>query len=99
MKAFALNTGGAAKAEVLRIKPGHGAPMHAHRGSEVTLVLQGAYQDGHRRYGRGDLSIAGPDVRHRPIAEAGEVCYALTVIEDGLVFEGALGALQKLLGR
>lgn len=99
MRALALDTGGRARAELLRIAPGHGAPMHTHRGAELTLVLHGAYHDGHRRYGPGDLSIAGPELRHRPVAETGEACYALAVVEGGLAFEGVLGLVQRLLGR
>ena len=85
-------------AELLRIEPGHGSPSHTHEGRETTLVLSGAFHDGHTRYGKGDVCDAGPDITHRPIAEAGEVCYALAVTQGGLKFKGPLGLAQRLMG-
>ncbi len=82
--------------ELLRIQPGHGAPAHTHSGGEYTLVLQGAFHDGHALYGVGDISYADPDLTHRPIAEPGPICYALAVTEGPLAFKGVLGALQRL---
>tara|TARA_R110002072_G_scaffold150291_4_gene298584 strand:+ start:1249 stop:1932 length:684 start_codon:yes stop_codon:yes gene_type:complete len=87
-----------AKAELLRIEPGHGSPSHTHEGREFTLVLTGAFHDGHARYEAGDLCETGPDLTHKPIAELGEVCYALAVTEGALKFKGPLGAVQRLFG-
>lgn len=86
------------KAELLRIEPGHGSPRHTHSGREFTLVLTGAFHDGHARYAAGDVCQTGPETTHRPIAEAGEVCYALAVTQGSLKFTGPLGAVQRLLG-
>lgn len=87
-----------AEAELLRIEPGHGAPRHSHAGREFTLVLTGAFHDGIRRYGAGDLAAVDGATTHRPIAEAGEVCYALAVTEGELAFTGLPGLVQKWLG-
>lgn len=84
------------RGEVLRIQPGHGAPTHTHEGCEYTLVLEGAFHDGHAHYGVGDISFAHPDLTHRPIAEPGPVCYAFAVTEAPLRFKGALGVMQRL---
>lgn len=84
------------RCELLRIQPGHGAPTHTHHGAEYTLVLQGAFHDGHARYGAGEISYATPELTHRPVAEPGPLCYALAVTEEGLRFKGALGAMQRL---
>ncbi|MEE2526569.1 ChrR family anti-sigma-E factor [Hyphobacterium sp. HN65] len=89
---------GNAKAELLRIEPGHGSPSHTHDGQEFTLVLTGAFADGIGRYGKGDLCAAGPETTHRPIAEPGEICIALAVTDGSLKFTGALGAVQRMLG-
>jgi putative transcriptional regulator len=88
---------GKTKAELMRIEPGRGVPTHGHHGAEFTLVLRGAFSDERGRYGPGDLCEGGPGVEHRPIAEAGEVCYALVVSEAPPAFKGALGVLQRLL--
>lgn len=89
---------GDATAELLRIEPGHGSPTHTHDGKEFTLVLAGAFADGIGRYEKGDLCAVGEETTHRPIAEQGEICFALAVTDGSLKFTGALGAVQRLLG-
>jgi len=89
---------GDAVAELLRIEPGHGSPTHTHRGREFTLVLTGAFADGIGRYEKGDLCSVGEETTHRPIAEPGEICFALAVTDGSLKFTGALGAVQRLFG-
>ncbi|MEM6850922.1 MAG: cupin domain-containing protein, partial [Pseudomonadota bacterium] len=83
------------KVDLLRIQPGFGAPRHTHEGAEITLVVRGAFSDETGRYGPGDVSIASQAVTHRPIAEEGETCYALSVTDAPLAFTGALGWLQR----
>ena len=83
---------------LLRIQPGHGAPRHTHRGAEVTLVVRGAFRDETGRYGPGDVSIASPELTHRPVAEPGETCYALAVTNAPLQFTGPLGWVQRAFG-
>lgn len=83
--------------ELLRIVPGSGSPRHDHEGDEVTLVLCGAYHDGHQRYGAGDIAIAHKGFVHQPIAEPGEVCFALAVNVGDLRFSGAVGLVQRAL--
>lgn len=89
---------GNAKAELIRLEPGHGVPHHGHNCREFTLVLCGAYHDGLARYGAGDLSIADPDTKHKPIAEPGQVCMALAITDGPLAFTGPLGWIQRTLG-
>ncbi len=87
---------GGVKAELLRIEPGKGVPSHGHNGREFTLVLQGAFEDGHNRYERGDLCECGPDFVHRPKALPGEICFALAVTEAPPAFKNVLGVIQRL---
>lgn len=89
---------GPAKAELIRLEPGQGVPRHTHDGREFTLVLCGAYHDGHARYGAGDMAVADPELTHRPVAEEGEVCIALAVTDGPLSFTGPLGWVQRALG-
>jgi putative transcriptional regulator len=83
--------------ELLRIMPGSGSPRHDHEGDEVTLVLCGAYHDGHQRYGAGEIALAHKGLVHQPIAEPGGVCFALAVNVGDLRFSGAMGLMQRAL--
>ncbi len=84
---------------LMRLEPGKGAPKHTHGGSELTLVLTGAFRDETGVYGPGDLSVATPKLTHRPIAEPGDVCIALAVTDAPLELTGVMGGVQRLLRR
>lgn len=98
VRVMALMREDGAKAELIRLEPGHGVPRHTHDCKEFTLVLCGAFHDGLSRYAKGDLSVADPDIEHKPVAEAGEVCIALAVTDGPLAFTGPLGWVQRALG-
>ena len=91
--------GSAVEVNVIRLEPGRGVPEHSHSGSEMTLVMSGAFRDSRGRFGPGDLSIATPELTHRPIAEPGDVCVALAVTDAPLELTGMMGAVQRLLRR
>lgn len=78
---------------MLRIAPGKGAPRHTHRGSELTLVLQGSFSDATGRFARGDIECADPSLDHQPIADPGEPCICLAVTSAPLRLTGPLGRL------
>jgi len=99
VKSMVLETGGALRTKLLRIEPGYGAPHHDHTGTEYTLVVCGAFEDGTGRFGPGDLSIKRPGQMHHPVALPGGVCLALTVEEGDIALTGALGMLQRLFTR
>lgn len=73
------------------IRPGRPIPAHTHEGSELSLVLDGAFNDIHGRYGRGDISVANESIDHRPIAEAERPCIGFAVTDAPLRFTGPLG--------
>jgi len=99
IRGLKLAVGGAGETELLRIEPGHGVAPHDHGGEEYTLVVTGAFHDGHERFGPGDVNIARPGFVHAPLAEKDEVCFALGVtIGEGVKFEGAFGVFQRLSG-
>jgi len=83
--------------KLYRLEPGKGVPTHTHQGSEVTLVLTGAFADGRDRFGPGDVSVASPDITHKPVAEKGDVCFALAITDAPLQLTGALGLVQRAL--
>lgn len=84
-----------ATARLLYIPAGAAVPDHGHRGTELTLVLQGAFRDAHDRFGRGDLEIATPDDVHTPVAEEGAPCICLAATDAPLRFKGWLPRLAQ----
>lgn len=99
IRGLKLAIAGEGETELLRIEPGHGVAPHDHDGEEYTLVVTGAFHDGHHRFGPGDVNIAQPGFVHAPIAEREGVCYALGVSLGGRArFEGAFGLFQRLTG-
>ncbi|CTQ33598.1 ChrR family anti-sigma-E factor [Jannaschia rubra] len=86
-------------ARLLSIPAGQAMPDHSHRGTELTLVLTGAFRDGDLRFARGDLQVADASTEHRPTAEPAEDCICLVVTDAPLRFAGLLPRLfQRFLG-
>jgi putative transcriptional regulator len=97
LRRLPLDMGGT-HCELMRIEPGHGAAEHDHDGDELTLILTGAYSDGHAHYEPGDVSVAGRGFTHEPKASPGEICYVLAVTYGPARFKGLIGVLQRLIG-
>jgi putative transcriptional regulator len=73
-------------------------PDHSHHGTELTLVLKGAFQDEDGYFARGDIEIADSDVQHIPVADIHEDCICLAVTDAPLRFTGLMPRiLQKFL--
>lgn len=85
----------AGSVQLMRLEPGRGVPRHGHAGHELTLVLEGAFNDEAGRYEAGDFILCGPSDTHRPVAEAGRVCLALAVTDAPLKLAGVLGLIQR----
>ena len=75
---------GGARVFLLKASPGTRMPHHTHSGSELTLVLRGAFSHVGGRYGPGDLDDADDSVEHQPIVESGEDCVCLVAMEGNL---------------
>jgi putative transcriptional regulator len=72
------------------LRPGRAIPDHTHEGSELFLVLDGAFNDKRGRFARGDISIADETVDHRPVAETDRPCIGFLVSDGGLHLTGPL---------
>jgi putative transcriptional regulator len=77
----------------VRARAGLALPAHTHDGTEVTLVLKGAYRDELGHHVAGDLVVADEDIEHRPVVEAGEDCLCLVVADGHARLTGPLGRL------
>jgi putative transcriptional regulator len=99
VKQAILPTGRDASARLLYIPAGVAVPDHGHKGTELTLVLQGAFADENDRFGPGDIEIADEEVEHTPVALAGEDCICLAVTDAPLRFRGVIPRLAQPLFR
>lgn len=82
---------------ILRAKPGSGIPQHTHEGTELTLVLAGALQDGNRIFEAGDLAVNTEEDDHRPRIIGDDICYCLVVMDGSLRFTGRFSRALNLL--
>ncbi len=89
---FVLNTGTRGyRTSLLSIAPGKAMPLHRHGGLEMTVVLQGAYDDVNGRFARGDMEIAGVNEEHQPIADSKTGCVCLAVLSAPVRLSGFIG--------
>lgn len=80
---------------MLWIAPGISVPEHSHGGSEMTLILSGAYRDDLGRFGPGDIADLDEHVEHQPRVEDEAPCICLVATETRARFSGLLGRLMQ----
>lgn len=68
------------------IRAGGRIPEHTHRGTEMTLVLEGGFSDANGSYHKGDFLIRRPGDVHAPTALQSEDCICLAVLDAPLRF-------------
>ncbi len=95
VKQAILPTATDATARLLYIPAGAAVPDHGHRGTELTLVLQGSFLDETARFGRGDIEVADQAVEHMPVADIGEDCICLAATDAPLRFRGVIPRLAQ----
>jgi putative transcriptional regulator len=88
------------EAYFLWVRAGRRMPSHTHDGSEVTLVLKGAFSDTHGRYARGDVAVADSEVDHVPMIDPSSDCICFVVTDAPLRLTGPIGRIfDKLFNR
>lgn len=90
-----LKTDKSASVRLLHIPAGVAVPDHGHRGTELTLVLQGAFTDETDRFGAGDIEVATEDLDHQPVAEMGEDCICLAATDAPLRFNSLIPRMAQ----
>ena len=58
----------------MRLAPSQSVPKHGHSTTEATVVLEGQLTDGHDVYSKGEMMLAVPGERHKPIATGNTAC-------------------------
>lgn len=84
---------------LLRIAPGSKLPLHSHGGSELTMILDGAYDDMLGHFAPGDVADLDGEIQHQPVTSPGVPCICVAATDAPLVFSGWFArTLQPLFG-
>lgn len=84
---------------LLRIAPGSKLPLHSHGGNELTVILDGAYDDMLGHFGPGDVADLDGQTQHQPVTSPGVPCICVAATDAPLKFSGWVArTLQPLFG-
>lgn len=76
------------RSSLLHIDKDGRIPQHQHKGYELTLLLDGSFEDEHGVYNKGDFIWLSGDVKHSPYTKEGCLCFA--VQDAPLHFSGGI---------
>lgn len=68
------------------IKAGGSIPEHTHRGTELTLVMEGSFSDEDGVYQQGDFLIRAAEHKHSPTAAQAADCICIGVLDAPIRF-------------
>jgi putative transcriptional regulator len=87
---------GAIHSHLLFIDKDGEVPAHTHKGYEITLLLEGSFEDDLGEYHPGDFIELDGKTNHQPRTKTGCLCY--TVADDALVFTEGFHKLFNPIG-
>ncbi|OOE49881.1 transcriptional regulator [Salinivibrio kushneri] len=87
---------GATRASFLHIDEGGSVPAHTHKGYELTLLLDGTFEDESGEYVPGDFILLDSRHHHTPFTQQGCLCY--TVANAPLYFTKGVSKLLNTVG-
>lgn len=82
---------------LIEIAPGYKSPPHTHNGTEITLVLDGAFSDETGEYTVGDLVVTDETFEHTPVANKLQGCTCLIVNTAPIRMTGIHSLLNPFL--
>jgi putative transcriptional regulator len=80
-----------------RIDAGGKAPVHDHKGTELTVVLKGSFSDEDGIYREGDFLMREPGDVHRPSATQDQACICLSVLSAPIKLTGIKQVLNPFM--
>lgn len=86
-----------ARSGLLHMQSGGSIPPHSHKGTEVTLILEGSFSDDMGHYQAGDFILLDNTHQHSPYSEDGCLCY--TVVDDALTFTEGFAKILNPIGQ
>ena len=78
------------KSEILKIAPGISVPEHTHVGEEITLLLDGAFEDETGCYTKGDMIVLDERAHHHPVSDSETGCVCVSVASAPIKMTGPL---------
>ena len=84
------------RSSLLDISPGGVVPLHTHKGFELTLLLDGSFEDDMGTYHAGDFIWLDKSHTHSPRTADGCLCYA--VLDDAMEFKEGFSKLFNPIG-
>jgi putative transcriptional regulator len=88
-----VDLGDIGKANFMYMEKGGRVPEHTHKGTEMTLVVDGQYGDGISEYDCGDFTIMNNTHNHLPHSEADDGCLVFTIVDQPLHFTAGIARL------
>jgi putative transcriptional regulator len=87
---YALGDIDGCEVNLMWIRAGRAMPSHTHKGIELILILDGAFNDHRGSFGPGDISVADEHLDHRPVAGNDKACIAFSVLDAPIKLTGPL---------
>jgi putative transcriptional regulator len=88
-----VDLGDIGKANFIYMEKGGRVPEHTHKGTEMTLVVDGQYGDGIAEYDCGDFTVMNNQHNHLPHSEADDGCLVFTIVDQPLHFTAGIARL------
>jgi putative transcriptional regulator len=92
---LSLSPGVEGDLRLLKIAAGRRMPEHGHGGSELTLVLDGAYSDETGTYRPGDMQDVDESTEHTPVADPNVGCVCIIASDRPARFKGLMARLVQ----
>jgi len=88
-----VDLGDGLKGHFIYMEKGGKVPEHTHKGLEMTLVLDGEFEDEKGLYKTGDFITTDANITHTPQSNVNEGCLVFSVVEQPLHFTSGLARL------
>lgn len=88
-----IEKSGDVEASLLWLRPGRALPHHGHKGLELTLVIEGEFNDHRGRFAAGDVSVADETLDHRPVAASHAPCICFSILFAPISLSGPIPRL------
>ncbi|HAB78772.1 MAG TPA: anti-sigma factor, partial [Glaciecola sp.] len=88
-----VDLGDAGMANFIYMEKGGRVPEHTHKGTELTLVVDGEFSDGLADYDSGDFIIMDNEHIHSPHSNSVEGCLVFSIVDKPLHFTSGIARL------